>query len=131
MEELQPTPDKAQPWAELHDRAQRLEIWKEMVDATLRQATDITKCFFILSGNDPENDGVKSDGVKSDGVNNDGVNNDGVNNDGSDEAHIDPHESGWMALWLDHESYIESSTNALMEMNQNMLLFGTYRPMLS
>jgi ankyrin repeat protein len=110
MEELASTPDQAKYWTELHDRAQRLETWKGMVDATIHQAKDITKCFFRLAGIDPENNKVKDDE--------------------SDAVHLDTHDLSLsvMALGLDDESYIESSTYALMEMNENMLLFGTNRP---
>jgi ankyrin repeat protein len=111
MEESASTPDRAKPWTELNGRAQRLETWTGMIDATLNQAKDITKRFFELSATDPENHAA--------------------NNDGGDEAHLDTYDFGRIALGLDDESYIESSTNALMEMNQNMLLFGTYRPALS
>lgn len=110
MEEFAPTPDWATPWRELNEHARRLEVWKRMADATLDQAKEITKCFFKLSGTDPEDDGV--------------------HNDDSDAAHLDKSD-GQTALWLEHKSFIESSTNALMEMNQNMLLFGTRRPALS
>lgn len=105
MEESESTSDRATPWWELYYRAQRLLTWKGMVDATLHQAKDITKCFFKLSGTDPENDGV--------------------HNDESDAADIDTYDFGRMAFWVDHEPYIESSTHVLMEMNRDMLQFKT------
>jgi ankyrin repeat protein len=97
------TPEKTALWMELHDQAQRLQEWKEMIDATLQQARMITQCFYTLTGNDYRNDGV----VK----------------DRSDRAHLDLNESGRVASRLDPKSYVQRAAIKLMQMNSQLLLF--------
>ncbi|KAF3392848.1 Ankyrin-3 [Penicillium rolfsii] len=103
MKERALRPEDARPWVMLIEQAKRLETWKTMIDSTLYQAKKITTCFFMLSGEGPEHDGMNSD------------------------LHLDIDDYGLEGFWLDHESYIKSSTNLLKEMNQRMLLFGSYR----